>query len=77
VAHLLSTHQPEIWSFLLSFGVIARLWFAAPGSPTAARIEQLGLGVITLAIPATSYFPLLLLAFDTPLIRRAQKVRRR
>jgi uncharacterized membrane protein len=28
VAHLLSSHQPEVWSFLLSFVVIARLWFA-------------------------------------------------
>ena len=28
VADLLQTHQPELWSFLLSFVVIARLWFA-------------------------------------------------
>jgi uncharacterized membrane protein len=28
VAHLLHHHQPELWSFLLSFLVIARLWFA-------------------------------------------------
>ena len=28
VADLLHTHQPELWSFLLSFVVIARLWFA-------------------------------------------------
>ena len=28
VADLLRAHQPELWSFLLSFVVIARLWFA-------------------------------------------------
>jgi uncharacterized membrane protein len=28
VANLLHKHQPELWSFLLSFVVIARLWFA-------------------------------------------------
>jgi uncharacterized membrane protein len=28
VAHLLHTHQTELWSFLLSFVVISRLWFA-------------------------------------------------
>jgi uncharacterized membrane protein len=27
VAHLLRTHQAELWSFLLSFLVIANLWF--------------------------------------------------
>ena len=28
VADLLRHHQPQIWSFLLSFAVISRLWFA-------------------------------------------------
>jgi uncharacterized membrane protein len=28
VAYLLRTHQPELWSFLLSFVVIARMWVA-------------------------------------------------
>jgi uncharacterized membrane protein len=27
VAQLLRTHQGQLWSFLLSFAVIARLWF--------------------------------------------------
>jgi uncharacterized membrane protein len=155
VAHLLRTHQPELWSFLLSFVVIARLWFAqhramkhvarsqqrvegvlvlwtltivflpfptalvadageqaatmvlyigttalsmavlavlervilthpeildgegAP-DPVPAVINALLLAValaVTLLIPATSYFPMLLLVLDTPVRRVWERVR--
>jgi uncharacterized membrane protein len=157
VAHLLHTHQPEIWSFFLSFVVIARLWFAQHRAvralllsrtsisgllvfwmltiaflpfPTAlvakaghqpatkvlyigtiflstlaigliswiiARNPQITDGermpdptagvasavllllalLITLAIPPTSYFPLLLLAFETPVRQLIDRVARR
>jgi uncharacterized membrane protein len=33
VAHLLRTHQGQLWSFLLSFAVIARLWFVQHHRP--------------------------------------------
>jgi uncharacterized membrane protein len=157
VAHLLRAHQPELWSFLLSFAVIARLWFAqhhavsslvAPhqyvsallvlwmltiaflpfptalvakaGHQPATKVLYIGTmalstlttglvsvvmrrnpqitdgqsqpdaepGVvsglllvlalaITLAFPATSYFPLLLLFLETPVRLLLQRVRRR
>jgi uncharacterized membrane protein len=157
VAHLLRTHQPELWSFLLSFVVIARLWFAQHQTvrplvashehmsallvlwmltiaflpfPTALvakaghqpatkvlyigtmALSTLAIGLmglvmsrnpritdgqakpdaapgvvnglllllalaITLAVPATSYFPLLLLFLETPVRLLLQKVRQR
>jgi uncharacterized membrane protein len=157
VAHLLRTHQPELWSFLLSFVVIARLWFAQhqtvrplvashehmsallvlwmltiaflpfptalvakAGHQPATKVLYIGTmalstlviglmglvmsrnpritdgqakpdaapGVvnglllllalaITLAVPATSYFPLLLLFLETPVRLLLQKVRQR
>jgi uncharacterized membrane protein len=156
VAHLLHRHQPELWSFLLSFAVIARLWFAQhhavrplvashdhvsallvlwmltiaflpfptalvakAGHEPATKVLYIGtmalstvaIGlvslvmrrnpqiidgdekpdavpgvltglllllalVITLAIPATSYFPLLLLFLDTP-VRQLMRLARR
>jgi uncharacterized membrane protein len=156
VAHLLRTHQPELWSFLLSFVVIARLWFgqhqtvgplvvshahvsallvlwmltiaflpfptalvAKAGHQPATKVLYIGtmavstlvIGlislvmrrnpqitdgqtqpdaepgvvnglllllalVITLAFPATSYFPLLLLFLETPVRLLLRMVRR-
>jgi uncharacterized membrane protein len=155
VAHLL--HTPELWSFLLSFVVIARLWFAQhqavrplvashryvsallvlwmltiaflpfptalvakAGDQPATKVLYIGTmavstvvtgliswvmrrnpqitdgdakpdpepgvvtGVllllalaITLAIPATSYFPLLLLYAETPVRRVLRMIRRK
>jgi uncharacterized membrane protein len=157
VAHLLRTHQPELWSFVLSFLVIARLWFAQhqtvrplvvshehvsvllvvwvltiaflpfptalvakAGNQPATKVLYIGtmavstlvIGLmslvmrrnpqitdgqampdaepgfvnglllvlalaITLAFPATSYFPLLLLFLETPVRRLLRVVRRR
>jgi uncharacterized membrane protein len=157
VSEVLVDHQAEIWAFLLSFVVIARLWFAQHGSvsplvllhgriarlltawmltivflpfptalvaqaPNAALTKLLYIGtitlagvlllavdltairhpelsdgrrlpgpegaaatvvlllaalVITLALPATSYFPMLLLLLTDPLVRAWRRVRGR
>jgi uncharacterized membrane protein len=156
VRDLLAENQPALWGFLLSFAVIARLWFIqhralrkviagnrrlelwlvawmltivflpfptalvarAPNQPatkilyigtiavstlTLALVEQvitrhavvtdggetvdvaaplvnvallLVALVITLAVPATSYLPLLLLVLDGPILRLVHRVRR-
>ena len=67
VAHLLHTHQPELWSFLLSFVVIARLWFAQHQTvrPLVASHEHVS-ALLVLWMLTIAFLP-----FPTALVAKA------
>ncbi len=67
VTHLLRTHQGELSSFLLSFVVIARLWFVQHHSLRNVLIAPERLGVLLMVWTATIVF----LPFPTALLADA------
>ncbi len=67
VSHLLRTHQGQFLSFLLSFAVIARLWFAQHESLRNVLIAPDRLGVLLMVWTATIVF----LPFPTALLADA------
>ncbi|HVQ96412.1 MAG TPA: TMEM175 family protein [Mycobacteriales bacterium] len=67
VSHLLRTHQGQFFSFLLSFAVIARLWFAQHESLRNVLIAPDRLGVLLMVWTATIVF----LPFPTALLADA------
>jgi len=64
VTRLLSAHQSQLWSFLLSFTVIARLWFVQHASVRHLRVAPAGFGFLLMAWTATIVF----LPFPTALV---------
>jgi uncharacterized membrane protein len=64
VTHLLRTHQGQLWSFLLSFVVIARLWFVQHHSLRNVLIAPDRLGPLLMLWTATIVF----LPFPTTLL---------
>jgi uncharacterized membrane protein len=67
VTHLLRTHQGQLWSFLLSFLVIARLWFAQHHSLRNVLIAPDRLGPLLMLWTAAIVF----LPFPTALLADA------
>jgi uncharacterized membrane protein len=66
VADLVRHNQAAIWAFLLSFVVVSRFWFVQHRAVRRMVGYHGAVGVllalaITLLVPATSYYPLLLL----------------
>jgi uncharacterized membrane protein len=64
VGHLLRTHFGQLWSFLLSFAVIARLWFVQHNSLRNVLIPPARLGPLLMVWTATIVF----LPFPTALL---------
>jgi uncharacterized membrane protein len=64
VSHLLRTHQGELWSFLLSFLVIARLWFVQHDSLRNVLVTPDRFGTLLMLWSATIVF----LPFPTSLL---------
>src|SRR4051812_13366377 len=56
VTHVLRAHQGQLWSFLLSFAVIARLWFVQHHSLRNVLIAPSRLGVLLMSWSATIVF---------------------
>jgi uncharacterized membrane protein len=67
VTHLLRTHQGEFWSFLLSFAVIARLWFVQHHSLRHVLVAPNRLSFLLMLWTATIVF----LPFPTALLADA------
>jgi len=67
VTDLLRTHQAELGSFLLSFAVIARLWFGQHRSLRHVLVAPDGLGLLLMLWTATIVF----LPFPTALLADA------
>ncbi|MGZ4470437.1 MAG: TMEM175 family protein [Nocardioidaceae bacterium] len=67
VAVLLRTHQPLLWSFLLSFAVISRLWFAQHYSLRHVLLPNERLSLLLVFWALTIVF----LPFPTALVARA------
>jgi uncharacterized membrane protein len=67
VTQLLRTHQGQLWSFLLSFAVIARLWFVQHYSLRNVLIAPNRLGPLLMLWTATIVF----LPFPTNLLPAA------
>jgi uncharacterized membrane protein len=67
VSHLLRTHRGEVWSFLLSFVVIARLWFVQHHSLRNVLIAPDRLSLLLMLWTATIVF----LPFPTALLADA------
>jgi uncharacterized membrane protein len=67
VAHLVRTHQGQLWSFLVSFVVIARLWFVQHHSLRHVRFAPPRLDILLIAWTATIVF----LPFPTALLADA------
>jgi uncharacterized membrane protein len=65
--HLLRTHQGQLWSFLLSFAVIARLWFGQHHSLRNVLVAPDGLAPLLMLWTATIVF----LPFPTTLLADA------
>jgi uncharacterized membrane protein len=64
VTQVLRAHQGQLWSFLLSFAVIARLWFVQHHSLRNVLIAPRRLGVLLMLWTATIVF----LPFPTALL---------
>jgi uncharacterized membrane protein len=67
VAHLLRIHQPELWSFLLSFVVIARLWFAQHQTVRPLVVSHVHVSALLVLWMLTIAF----LPFPTALVAKA------
>ena len=69
VTDLLREHDHEIFAFFLSFVVIAQLWFAQHHVVSSLVSQD------PLALPATGYWPLLLLFLADPLAQAWRRAR--
>jgi uncharacterized membrane protein len=67
VTHLLRAHQGQLWSFLLSFVVIARLWFVQHHSLRTVLVAPEHVGLLLMLWSATIVF----LPFPTALLAGA------